>query len=305
MRTVIITGANSGLGYETALKVAAVGTGKQGTAYAPQPTVLQTPDSEPFKVILACRNAQKAEAARARIIAQTGNPNVETLPIDTSSLSSVRAAADRIIASGEKVYALVNNAGISAMGNSGTTPEGFELVFATNYLGHFLLTRLLLPHMADDGRILNISSDMHNPPGGLSWPGAEALAHPASEDRRRYSYSKLCMLYFTYFLSGKLLEEGNGITVNAFNPGFMADTNFSKGGGKLRELAVKTTMPDRYGKLETSSDALSLLVTDPAFGSVSGKYFDRSTSIAPSSDLSYDKSNAAELWSKSLEFVRE
>ena len=282
MKSVIITGANSGLGFETAKKVAR---------------------NADFKVVLACRNREKAEAAKEKIVAETGNPNVVVMPIDTSSLASVRAFTDQFVATGEKVYALVNNAGISPMGHSGTTDEGFELVFATNYLGHFLLTSLLLPHFEEGGRILNVSSDMHNPPGGITWPGTEALAHPKDDDRRKYSYSKLCMIYFTHELSARLAQEGKGITVNAFNPGFMADTNFSKGGGKMRELAVKTTMPDRYGKLETSSDALAQLVTDEAFSTVSGVYFDRSTNTAKSSELSYNEQNAAELWEISRTYV--
>ena len=282
MKTVIITGANSGLGFETAKNIASC---------------------EGFKLILACRNMEKAEAAREQIVSQTGNRHVETMRIDTSSLASVRTFAGKIIDSGEKVFALVNNAGISSMGNSGLTEEGFELVFATNYLGHFLLTNLLLPCMEEGGRVINITSDMHNPPGGISWPGAEALAHPGEDNRQKYSWSKLCMIYFTHELSERLAKDSRGINANSFNPGFMADTNFSKGSGKLRELAVKTTMPERYGKLDTSAAALARIVTEDRFSTVSGAYFDRSTNTAKSSDLSYDRQNATELWQKSLEFV--
>ena len=282
MKTIIITGANSGLGFETARKVA---------------------KNQDYKVILACRNMEKAEQAKEKIVGDTGNDNVVTMQLDTSSLASVRSFAEKIEASGETVDALVNNAGITAMGNTGMTEEGFELVFATNYLGHFLLIQSLLPHMAEDGRIINVSSDMHNPPGGgLTWNGVEAIAHPAEDDRRKYSYSKLCMIYLTHELSRRLQEEGRHITVNSFNPGFMADTNFSKGGGKARELMVKATMPDRYGKLETSSDALAQLVVEEQFGKVSGEYFDRSTNTAKSSDLSYNDENAKELWDKSIEY---
>ena len=281
-KCVIITGANSGLGFETARKVAV------------------QPD---FKVILACRNLEKAAAAREKIVAETGNEDVLTLPIDTSSLSSVRAFAEAVIASGEKVYALVNNAGIPGAGNSGITEDGFELLFATNYLGHFLLARLLLPWMENGGRIFNITSDIHNPPGGLSWPGADAVAHADVDNRHRYAWSKLCMIYFTHALCAHLADDSRGILVNSFNPGFMADTNFSKGSGKLRELAVKTAMPERYGKLETSSNALATLIVSEAFSSVTGAYYDRSTRTAPSSELSCNEANAEELWEKSLEYT--
>ena len=281
MKTVIITGANSGLGFETARKVA---------------------QRDGFRVILACRNSTKAEAAREAIVADTAG-NVAIGLLDTSSLASVRAFADGIKATGESIYALVNNAGISPMGAGGPTAEGFELVFATNYLGHFLLTNLLLPCMEAGGKILNITSDMHNPPGGLTWPGTEAIAHPQDDDRRKYAYSKLCMIYFTHELADRLAKEGRDVTANAFNPGFMADTNFSKGGGKLRELAVKSTMPDRYGTLATSSDALAQLVADECFSTTSGAYFDRSTRTTRSSELSYNAQNAAELWLKSMEYT--
>ena len=89
--------------------------------------------------------------------------------------------------------------------------------------------------------------------------------------------------------------------VNSFNPGFMATTNFSGGHmDKARALVVKTTMPDRYGELETSSDALAQIAVDPQFEGVSGQYFDRSIHARDSSALSYSKENREELWEKSL-----
>lgn len=281
MKNVMITGANSGLGFETAKKVAA---------------------QEGFKVILACRNLDKARAAKESIISETGNSNVEIIHLDTSSLDSVRTCAKRYISRGEPLYALVNNAGISSMGHSGTTSDGFDLVFETNYLGAFLLTQLLLPIMEEDGRIYNISSDMHNPPGGIKWIGVEALAHPKKSSMKSYSYSKLCMLYMTYELNRKLKAEGKNITVNAFNPGYMGNTNFMKM-GKFGDWFVKTTMSNRYGNLSDSSSALAKLVTEDEFGSISGAYFDRSTNTAKSSELSYNEENARELWDASLSYT--
>jgi len=282
MKNVIITGANSGLGFETAKKIAA---------------------SRDYRVILACRNDAKAAQAKADIIAATGNAAVEAMRLDTSLLSSVRAFASNYVKEYSTVDVLINNAGISPMRDSGTTEEGFEVVFATNYLGHFLLTQLLLPHMAPNGRILNVSSDMHNPPGGIDWKGTEYLAKEAMADRKRYSYSKLCMIYFTRKLNERLSEQGSSITVNSFNPGFMAATNFSGGhADKARALAVKAAMPERYGELETSSDALARIAVDSQFDGVSGQYFDRSTNARASSELSYSKENRDELWDKSLEY---
>ncbi len=282
MKNVIITGANSGLGFETAKKIA---------------------KNKDYRLILACRNDVKAAQAKANIIDATGNDNIVTMKLDTSLLSSVRAFADNYIKEYGTVDVLINNAGISPMRESGTTAEGFEVVFATNYLGHFLLTQLLLSRFSHGGRIINVTSDMHNPPGGIKWNGAEYLAHEALNDRQRYAYSKLCLIYFTHKLDEILKSQEMAVTVNSFNPGFMAATNFSGGhADKARSLVVKTTMPDRYGELESSSDALAQIAADDRFAEVSGAYFDRSINTKRSSELSYNKENQEELWAKSLEF---
>ena len=280
MKNVIITGANSGLGFETAKKIA---------------------KDPAYRVILACRNPEKAADAKEKIVSETGNANVETMTLDTSLLSSVRTFAEEYKKTYGTVDALVNNAGISPM-HGGMTEEGFELVFATNYLGHFLLTLLLLPSMAADARIFNVTSDMHNPPGGsMEWKGTDYLAYEAAEDRRRYSYSKLCAIYFTHALNRLFEKKGLTVTANSFNPGYMAATNFSGPGvDKARSLVVKTTMPERYGELASSSDALAQVVTDPAFARVTNEYFDRSTNTKQSSELSYDQKNEEELWKASL-----
>ncbi len=281
MKNIIITGASSGLGFETARKLA---------------------KDKNNRLILACRNLQKAEGARSRIINDTGNVEVTVLVLDTSSLSSVRAFAKQYRDVFGTVDVLINNAGISSQ-HSGTTEDGFELVFATNHLGHFLLTNLLLPYMSETGRIITVSSDMHEPPGGIEWKGVEYIARLEKDDRKRYAYSKLCNLYFTYKLHDILQEHDSKITANAFNPGFMATTNFAGGHmDKTRALVVKTTMPDRFGDLEKSSDALAEIAVSEQFADVSGKYFDRSTNTKETSVLSYDTQNREELWRKSLAY---
>ena len=144
---------------------------------------------------------------------------------------------------------------------------------------------------------------MHNPPGGIEWRGVEYLAHEAMADRRRYSYSKLCMIYFTLKLDDILRERGMSISANSFNPGYMAATNFSGGHtDKARALVVKTTMPDRYGELGSSSDALAQIAVDRQFDGVSGQYFDRSINTKASSELSYNKGNREDLWEASLKY---
>lgn len=280
MKNVMITGSNSGLGFETAKRIAS---------------------DKNYAIILACRNQEKAQEAQQKIIQETNNPNVSVQILDTSSLASARKCVERLRKENVHLYALVNNAGISVM-HEGITSEGFELVFATNYLGHYLLTMELLNSMDKDGKIINVTSDMHNPPGGITWKGADYIAYEANKDRHRYSYSKLCNILFTYKLAEELKQYHSAITVNCFNPGFMADTHFAGShGGHARGLMVKKTMPERYGNLEDSSKALANLVTGNL--NISGAYFDRANGIGVSSDLSHDSKVQEELWEKSQAYT--
>ena len=280
MRTVIITGGNSGLGYEAAKKIAK--------------------DKE-YRVILACRNPEKAEVSVRKIKDETGNDNILSMRLDTASLASVRAfASDYESQDRGGVYALLLNAGINGM-HTGMTEDGIEIVFQTNHLGHFLLANRMLPYMEPDGKIFVTSSDMHDSPmGNMVWEGTEALAHPSEEgkqSRLRYSFSKLCNLYFVYELARRLEAEGSGIRVNAFNPGMM-QTNFAPV-DKARAAMVKLTMPKRFGDLEKSSDAYAELVVNDALAATSAHYYDRSTTAIKSSELSYNAENAKELWETS------
>ena len=280
MRTVIITGGNSGLGFETAKKIA---------------------QNKEYRIILACRNPQKAEEAVRKLKEETGNENILSMRLDTASLASVRAFASDYESQGlGGVYALLLNAGINGM-HTGMTEDGIEIVFQTNHLGHFLLANRMLPYMEPDGKIFVTSSDMHDSPmGNMVWEGTEALAHPSEEgkqSRLRYSFSKLCNLYFVYELARRLEAEGSGIRVNAFNPGMM-QTNFAPV-DKARAAMVKLTMPKRFGDLEKSSDAYAELVVNDALAVTSANYYDRSTTAIKSSELSYDMENAKELWEAS------
>lgn len=289
MKTYIITGGNSGLGFETAKAIAQ--------------------KSNENRVILACRNTKKAAEAAEKINSLTGNNSAVAMELDLCSFNSIRCFAKKIKDQGIIISGLDNNAGISGMTPAGLTEDGFDIVFQSNCLGHFLLTNLLLPQMAKDSRILNISSDMHFPPfGEIQWKGTEALAHPSGEfaaDSARYSYSKLCNLYFTYTIAERLRQKGSAITVNAITPGFMGDTGFMAGHITQEHIEmVKTKMPNRFGNLKKSSQAAADLLTEPEFAAVTSKYFDRSTTPIKSSPLSYNKANAKDLWEKSEEYTK-
>lgn len=284
MRNIIITGANSGLGLETAKKIAKV--------------------SNEYRLILACRNIGKGNEAKNTIISGSGNENISVMELDTSSLASVKSFAATYPKQGYgSIYALLCNAGVSGT-HSGLTEDGFDVIFETNHLGHFLLTNLLLPWMEEEGLIFATSSDMHDSPmGKMEWNSTETLAHPNAAlayESIRYSYSKLCNLYFVYELAERLRSQGSCIKVNAFNPGLMK-TNFMPL-TKASMAFVKMSMPERYGDLDKSSTAYAQLVTEDGLVKESSLYYDRSIHAKRSSALSYNIENRKELWAKSCEY---
>ncbi|MBC1576669.1 SDR family NAD(P)-dependent oxidoreductase [Listeria seeligeri] len=284
-KTIMITGGNSGLGFAAAKIIA--------SRY------------KDYQLILACRNLEKANMAVNELQKSTDNQNIIAMELDVSSLHSVRKfVANFQTADLGLLDGILCNAGING-NNTGLTKDGFDVVFETNHLGHFLLTNLLVPFMREDGRIVLVSSDMHNPPGdNLTWPGVPALAYPSESLNThfiRYSYSKLCNLYFTYSLVEKLAYMKSKITVNAFNPGLLTTTNFAPDKSRFTEEFMKQ-IEDRIGTLEVSSEALANLMTDSKYDYVTGKYFDRGVEIL-SSPLSYDENNRTELWKKSIAYT--
>jgi NAD(P)-dependent dehydrogenase (short-subunit alcohol dehydrogenase family) len=271
----VVTGGNSGLGFETARNLASM---------SPNNTV-----------ILGCRDLGRGEDARRAIEKATGNSRVRAMTLDVSALDSVRDFAARPAG---PIDALVFNAGISR--GPRATVDGLDGVFETNHLGHFLLTVSLLEKLSSDGRVICVSSDMHQPPGPkLRWPGAAVLAHP---DRRlsvrllRYSYSKLCNLYFVYELSRRLRAEGSGLSVAAFNPGLMTETAFATTSPPVGAV-MRRLFASRLGNLAASGMALADLAAGRGAFPIDGLYFDRTAaSASASSALSYDESNARDLW---------
>ncbi|WP_155286485.1 SDR family NAD(P)-dependent oxidoreductase [Lacticaseibacillus zhaodongensis] len=174
IKTIIITGANSGLGFAASKQIL-----QRGNDY---------------QIIMACRNMDKAVAARAEILQTIPAARIICLELDTSSLAKVRAFAVAFKALHLPLYGLICNAGVAGQ-NVTTTADGFNNIFETNYLGHFLLTQLLLPEILPGGRIITVSSDRHDLPQ-ITWPGAQAVAHCGQDeqrDRLSYSYSKLCL----------------------------------------------------------------------------------------------------------------
>lgn len=197
-KVVIITGANSGIGYETTKALAE----KEAT------------------VIMACRNLEKAYEARHTIMHQVKNAKLHVIELDLASLVSVRTFAETFKSHHNLLHLLINNAGVMTPPFT-KTAEGFELQFGANHLGHFALTGLLLQRLlaTPKARIVNVSSMTHRMgTGTIHFDNLNAeRGYNASN---AYAQSKLANLLFTYELNRHLVETGSQVIATAAHPGW-------------------------------------------------------------------------------------
>jgi NAD(P)-dependent dehydrogenase (short-subunit alcohol dehydrogenase family) len=205
----IVTGANSGLGYITALELARAGA----------------------DVVLAARSETKGLAALARIRAEVPGAKIRFESLDLASLAAVASFAARIQASGQPVDILVNNAGLMALPTRQITADGFEMQFGTNYLGHFALTGHLLPQLiAAKARIVQLSSIAHKQ-GQIDF--ADLQGEKLYKPWKAYSQSKLAMLIFALELQRRSDAAGWGLHSTAAHPGFARTELLANGPGGI------------------------------------------------------------------------
>jgi NAD(P)-dependent dehydrogenase (short-subunit alcohol dehydrogenase family) len=311
MQTIIITGATQGLGYYAA----------------------QTLARQHYAVVLAGRNQVKNENAASTIRRATNNQHVYAMMLDLASLASVRQFVNAFASRTDlpPLLGLVNNAGLQIIGPTEYTADGFEMTFGVNHLGHFLLTTLLLPHFARQGRIVVVSSGTHYPDDPFAralgvlppaYTTAGELAYPEPTTRKlavtgtiRYATSKLLNLLFAYELIRRLPALGRAdLTVNAYDPGLMPGSGLARQQSGLLKWVWTNVLPvlrllPGVGSVQTSGPLLAGLISDPAFADVTGKYFyfhrpgDRREK--PSSPDSYDLAKAQDLWTTSKQLVAE
>lgn len=225
-KTAIVTGANSGLGFHTAEALAAKGA----------------------RVIMACRNLEKAEEAAARVRAKVPGADLEVRALDLGSLASIHAFAEAFEREHPALHLLINNAGIM-MCPFGKTADGFETQFGTNHLGHFALTGLLLGVLAKTpgARIVNVSSLAHL--GGKI--DFDNLNGERSYNRTRaYNQSKLANLLFTLELQRRLERVGAGAIAVAAHPGWSA-TNLQAHAALFRAMNPLVAQSAEMGALPT------------------------------------------------------
>ena len=278
-RLAVVTGANTGLGFETAQVLAARG----GT------------------VVLAVRNVEKGKQAAARIAAAAPGATVTVQELDLSSLESVRAVAAELRAGHPRIDLLICNAGVMYPPKQSTN-DGFELQFGTNHLGHFALTGLLLEQMlpVPGSRVVTVSSVGHRIRARVNF---DDLQWERSYSRvRAYGQSKLANLMFTYELQRRLSGAGTTIAVAA-HPGFAAT-----------ELMRHTPMAAVVTPLFSQNPAMGALpvlraATDP--GVVGGQYYGPGgllglrgyPKLAASSRRSHDQAVQRRLWAVSEELT--
>lgn len=265
----LVTGANSGIGKETALGLAQMGAA----------------------VVMVCRDRARGEAAREEIKAKSGTNAVDLLLADLSSQQSIRELAESFKQRYSQLHCLINNAGIFMLRRQETV-EGLEKTFAVNCLAPFLLTTLLLDIIkaSAPARIINVSSD------------AQAAGYIKLDDlqskggyrpMRVYSQSKLALVMATYELARRL--EGTGVTVNCLHPGFVATNIAQRDLIPPLRLVVKLIFSRLGIRAEEGAKTSLYLASSPDIENVTGRYFVRSVP-KKSAPISYDESLQRQLW---------
>ena len=220
-RLAIVTGANSGIGYQAAKYLARAGA----------------------MVILACRNAEKGEAARAQIAAAQPLAKVEMRILDVADLDSVRRFAAEFLSEDRPVDLLINNAGVMAIPERRTTPQGFEMQFGTNHLGHFALTALLLPALLrqPESRVVTVASIAHKG-GKLNFD--DLNAERSYDPRGAYQQSKLANLVFGLEFDRRLRAHAAKTASVIAHPGVAVTNIVSNGMGTgLKGRIVNALLP--------------------------------------------------------------
>lgn len=262
MKTAIITGGSSGLGLGIVQELARLD----------------------YYILIASRSAKKAERARDYVHQKTVNARIEHLPLNLASLESIRQCVKLFNQKNLSLDLLINNAGI--FDQRGMTQEGFELIWGTNYLGHFLLTYLLWDRLVKSSRILMISSDLALKPREINWDLCQGKT--PLNFLKSYELSKLCLLVLTQELSQKSAD----VTINAIHPGFV-QSHISIG-HRLSGLLGLGLTPEKAARIPL------LCATSPDFASMTGKFFDHNGQEIPFPSLATDPQLRQELWERSL-----
>jgi NAD(P)-dependent dehydrogenase (short-subunit alcohol dehydrogenase family) len=274
-KTVVVTGANQGIGKATALALAREGA----------------------RVLIVARNPDKGRTAVEEVRGLSGSKQVELVVADLSSQAEVRRAAADIRSRVDRLDVLVNNAGVFVP-NRRVTVDRLEETFAVNHIGYWLLTHELLDVLraSAPSRVVVVSSEAHRG-ASMHWDdlGQEKTRYRAF---RAYGQSKLANLLFTYELARRL--EGTGVTANALHPGVIG-SNFAQTYGGAMSILVKIAKPFLLTPEEGARTSV-YLASSPEVEGLTGKYFARCKPIK-SNAASYDEAAQRKLWALSEQLV--
>ncbi|WP_440999687.1 SDR family oxidoreductase [Fodinibius sp. SL11] len=268
----IVTGANSGIGKETARNFTAKG------AY----------------VIMICRSKKRAEAARQEIIEDTGNTRIKIILADLSIQQDVQDAAEQISNEFDQIDVLVNNAGLIANEREETI-DGIEKTLAVNHLAPFLLTNLLWAELlqSEDARVINVSSEVHKMGAKVFDLDNLQLSENYSA-MNAYGISKLCNVMFTHELAKHTTDSS--ITTYSLHPGVVR-TQLAEEAGWAMKLFYWIGKP--FMRSPTSGAATTIyLATSDDVTSMNGQYF-KDENVAEPADIAFDDDITSRLWERS------
>lgn len=274
-RTVLITGANTGIGRATAAELAAMGA----------------------RVFFACRSEAKTKPVMDELAAKTGNRDLHFLELELSDLDSVKRCADAFLARGEPLHVLVANAGLARV--KALTKQGFEMTFGVNHLGHFLLTLLLRPALerGAPARVVVVASRAHERKktpidyATLRAPSRHFTGWPD------YQVSKLANVLFVKELARRW--DAGKVRSYAVHPGVIASDIWRIVPWPLRPLFTSSMR-----SVEEGCRASVHCASAPELAEHNGRYYDEDGRERPCNPLAEDPALGAELWDKSLEWVK-
>jgi len=277
-KVVLITGANSGIGFEASVKIASMGA----------------------HVVMVARDRRRGDDALVAVKARSGSDTVSLLLCDMASMAGVRALAQDVLARHPRLDVLVNNAG-SVKTSREVTEDGLEWTFAANYLGHFLLTNLLLDRLRESApaRVVNVSSDGHRR-GTIEFENLQ-FERGGFSTLTAYARSKLAQVLFTRELARRL--EQTGVTVNALHPGAVATGIWAKAAAPWYVRAPIAVAKVLFMRTPSQGgDRIVYLATSPDVEGLTGGYYDKDRLTLPST-LALDQALARRLWDESAKLA--
>jgi NAD(P)-dependent dehydrogenase (short-subunit alcohol dehydrogenase family) len=275
-KTVLVTGATSGLGLASAEALAGEGA----------------------RVVIGARAASRGEAARRRVASASANEDIHVMVADLSSRTAMIEMVDQFQARFDRLDVLINNAGVD-VGRREVTVDGLELTFAVNYLAPFVLTTRLLDLLraSAPARVLNVVSSGHKG-GRINFDDLQS--EQRFNGQRAYNNSKLALVAFTYELARRL--AGSGVTVNAVDPGFVRGTGIGRTLPLGYQIIGVLLWPFMAG-VQKGAQTTVWAATDPSLRETTGAYFKRCKELTTGSPT-HDADLAKRLWEETERIAR-